>query len=45
MGNGISTKIWKDKWLSSQPSFRPITLQEDWDENELVYDLIDDETK
>ena len=28
-----------------QPFFQPITPQKNWDENEFVCDLIDDETK
>ena len=45
MDNGRSIKIWKDKWLSFRTSFLSPTPWGVWEEDGLICDLIDNETK
>ena len=45
VGDGKSIRIWQDKRLTSQSGFQPRTPRGEWDENGMVHELIDEQTK
>lgn len=45
VGNGVSVNIWPDKWLLAQVPSRPVTLHTSYGVENLVSDLIDDQTR